>query len=206
MKTKLFFLLISASLILTSCYKEGPAGPVGPSGQDGLNGTNGTDGTNGATPKVYYFDIPLNQFIPQSYNSSWQAYSYINNVTLSNNDLVMVFVNLTSDGYGDNYWQALPHNEYVDNSDFYIEHSFGIMGINDDSGNNYYLAGDIMFSLRTNTGVAPYTNMNSTALLLYNVYVIRGTQGKKAEFPNYVDRTKKSEVDAYINKLKTLKK
>ena len=81
----------------------------------------------------------------------------------------MVFVNLSSDGNGDNYWQALPYNEFVNNTDFYIQHSFGIMDIDDDTGNNNYLAGDVMFSLRASDGYAPYDNMNSDALLLYNV-------------------------------------
>lgn len=170
-------------------------GPMGPSGRDGL------DGTDGASSKVYYFDVALKLFIPQSYNSSWQSFNFINDIPLNDNDLVMAFVNLSSDGNGDNYWQSMPFNEYVDNSGYYIEHSFGIMAIDDDSGNNNYFAGDIMFSLRTNTGVDPYTNMNSDALLLYNVYVIRGTQGKKAELPKSVDRTKKSEVEAYVKQL-----
>lgn len=167
-------------------------------------GPNGLDGTDGTSPKVYYFDVPLNTFIFQSYNNSWQSFNYITDVTLTDYDLVMAFVNLSSDGNGDNYWQALPYIEYIDDStDFYIEHGYGIMDIDDDSGNNNYLAGDIMFSLITNTGADPYTNMNSTALLKYNVYVIRGTQGKKAELPKSVDRKNKSEVEAYINELRT---
>ena len=194
MKTKLFLVLVAVSVILSSCYKEGPVGPSGPRGADGRDG-------NDATAKVYYFDIQLNQFKSQGYNNSWVTYSYINNVTITDNDLVMAFVNLSSDGNGDNYWQAMPFNEYVDNSDFYIEHAFGIMGMDDDTGNNDYLAGDIMFSLRTNTGVAPYNPMNSTALLKYNVYIVKGSQGKSAKLPEYVDKNNRAEVEAYCKKL-----
>jgi len=202
MKKNLLLILVVVSVIFSSCYKEGPVGPSGPRGNDGRDGT---DGTSGETSKVYYFDIELNKFQSEGYNSSWITYSYIDNVTITDNDLVMAFVNLSSDGYGDNYWQAMPHNEYVDNSDFYIQHSFGIMGMDDDTGNGDYLAGDIMFSLRTNTGVAPYNPMNSTALLRYNVYIIKGTQGKSAKLPEYVDKNNRAEVEAYCKELATSK-
>ena len=180
-----FSLLVVATLLMSGC---------------GTDGKDGTDGT-GETPKVYYFDIKLNQFMLQGYNSSWVTYSFIKDVTITDMDLVMVFVNLSSDGGGDNYWQAMPHNEYVDNYDFFIEHSFGIMGMDDDTGNNNYLAGDIMFSLRTNTGDAPYNPMNSTSLLKYNVYIIKGTQGKSAKLPESVDKNNRFEVEEYCNKL-----
>ena len=198
MKKNLLLILVVVSVIFSSCYKEGPVGPAGPRGSDGQNGA---DGRDGETSKVYYFDVELNKFKPQIYNSSWVTYSFINNIVITNKDMVMAYVNLSSDGNGDNYWQAMPHNEYVDNSDFFIEHSFGIMGMDDDTGNDEYLAGDIMFSLRTNTGVAPYNPMNTTALLRYNVYVLKGTQGKSAELPEYVDRNNKSEVEAYCKSL-----
>ena len=179
------------SISLSSCYKEGPRGPIGPAGPAGKNGED--------SAKLYYFDVQLRDFKPSSYNSSWQAFSYIEGYTIKETDMVLAFVNLSSDGQGDNYWQALPYNEYVDNTDFFIQHAFGIMAIDDDTGNNDYLAGDIMFSLRTNTGVAPYTDMTSTAILSYNVYIIPGTYGKKAKLPDYVDRRNKNEVEAYIN-------
>jgi hypothetical protein len=41
----LFF--VAASLMITSCVKDGPQGPQGPAGVNGLNGVNGTDGLNG---------------------------------------------------------------------------------------------------------------------------------------------------------------
>ena len=195
MKKNILFILVAVSVIFSSCYKEGPVGPIGPKGEDGK------DGVDGETSKVYYFDIPLNQFKPQTYNSSWVTYSYIDGVTISDYDMVVAFVNLSSDGYGDNYWQAMPHNEYVDNSDFFIQHSFGIMGMDDDTGNNEYLAGDIMFSLRANTGVAPYNPMDSPALLRYNVYVLKGTQGKSAKLPDTIDKNNKDEVEAYFKSL-----
>lgn len=202
MRKYLVLLLVVTGLILTSCYKEGAPGPVGPQGENGLNGANGQNGQNGESPKVYYFDVQLKQFTSQGYNSSWITYSYVDGITITDNDLVMAYVNLSSDGNGDNYWQAMPHSEYVDNGDFFIQHSFGIMGINDDSGNNNYLAGNIMFSLRTNTGVAPYLNMNTTSLLKYNVYIIKGTIGKKAQIPTFVDVNNKIEVEAYVESLR----
>jgi len=195
MKKNILLILVVVSVIFSSCYKEGPVGPAGP------RGSNGQDGVDSETSKVYYFDIELNKFKPQIYNSSWVTYSYIDGVTITDNDMVMAFVNLSSDGNGDNYWQAMPHNEYVDELDFFIQHSFGIMGIDDDSGNNEYFAGDIMFSLRTNTGVKPYIPMNTTALLRYNVYILKGTQGKSAKLPDYVDKNNKSEVEAYCKNL-----
>lgn len=198
MKTKILLILVAASLIFSSCYKEGPVGPSGPRGADGR------DGVDGQTSKVYYFDVKLKDFKAQGYNSSWVNYSYINGVTVTDLDMVLAYVNLSSDGNGDNYWQAMPHNEYVDNSEFFIEHSFGIMGIDDDTGNNNYLAGDFMFSLRTNTGVAPYNPMNSLALLRYNVYILKGTQGKSAKLPDYVNKNNKMEVEAYVKNLTTV--
>ncbi len=51
----LFFLFIVATVLLTSCGKngavgpQGPTGPVGPAGPTGAAGTNGTNGTNGTT-------------------------------------------------------------------------------------------------------------------------------------------------------------
>ncbi len=192
-------ILLSILVALTSCYKEGPRGPMGPPGQ---NGANGKDGKDGEMPKLYYFDLHLYDFKPQAYNSSWVAYSYIQNYTIQETDLVTAFVYLSSDGNGDNYWQSLPFNEYVDNTDFYIEHSYGIMGMDDDTGNNDYLQGDIMFYLRTNTGVAPYTDMSSAALLKYNVYIIPGKLAKSVK--SSVDIHNKKALDEYLktNKIK----
>jgi len=193
MKKLYFILVLSVISLFSSCYKEGPRGPMGPAGPAGKDGED--------SAKLYYFDVKLKDFKPSSYNSSWQAFSFINGYTIKETDLVYAFVNLSSDGNGDNYWQALPYNEYVDNTDFFIQHSFGIMAIDDDTGNNDYLAGDIMFSLRTNTGVAPYTNMNSDAMLHYNVYIVPGTLSKKAVIPENVNPRNKEELEKYLGKI-----
>ena len=197
MKKNLVVFIIMLAVGLSSCTTA--IGPTGPAGRDGIDGR---DGTDGSTPLVYYFDIPLKNFIYEDYNESWNAYAYINNLTLINTDLVMIFVNLNSDGgAGDNYWQAMPYNEYFDNTGFYVQHSFGIMDIDDDSGNDNYLKGDIMFSLRASDGLAPYDDMNSEALLKYNVYVLFGEEGKKAQLPDYVDVNNRDEVKKYVESL-----
>jgi len=193
---KLTLLSILLLLIsITSCYQQGPMGPMGPQGQSGQNGQDGIDGT---TPKVYYFDMQLNQFAPQSYNSSWVTYGFIDGYTITDNDLVYAYAYLNSDGdpAGDNYWQSLPFNEYLDNGQEFIEHSFGIM--NFDNG-NVYLKGDIMFWMRRSTGAAPYNPMNSPAILTYKVIVVRGVQGKKAEIPETVNTKNIYELEKYLN-------
>lgn len=196
------YLVAFIAIILVGMVSCTQIGPTGPAGRDGIDGADGTDGTNGSTPLVYYFDIQLNDFIYESYNESWNAYAHINDFTIIMTDLVMVFVNLNSDGGdGDNYWQAMPYSEFITDSIF-IQHSFGIMDINDDSGNNNYLKGDIMFSLRASDGLAPYNDMNSTALLLYNVYIIEGQEGKKAQLPDYVDPNDRDQVKKYVEGLK----
>ena len=190
MKKTLIVSLILIVAGMSSCTKEGPMGP---------RGYDGRDGADGATPLVYYFDMPLSSFMYESYNEAWNTYSYINGYTITVTDLVMVFVKLSSDGGGDNYWQALPFNEFLYNTDFYIQHSFGIMDIDDDTGNNNYLKGDIMFSLRASDGYAPYDNMNSDeAMLLYNVYILQGTEGKKAELPVGINPNNREEIEQYV--------
>lgn len=193
MEKKLIILIAVIITGIFSCGKVGPAGPEGPPGRDGLDG---------ATSYVYYFNVPLSDFVNESYNNSWNAYGYIDGVTIMLEDLVMVYVNLSSDGNGDNYWQALPYIEYIGTTDVFIQHSFGIMDIDDDSGNDYYQAGDIMFSLITSDGFPPYDDMNSDALLKYNVYILKGQEGKKAKLPKHVDLSKKSEVEKYFKSLK----
>lgn len=189
---KLTLLSVLIILIsLTSCYQQGPMGPMGPQGQSGQNGH---DGVDGETPKVYYFDMKLNQYSPQAYNSSWVTYGFVNSYTITNNDLVYTYAYLSSDGAGDNYWQALPFNEYMDNSHVFLEHSFGIMDI--DYGN--YIKGDIMFSMRKSDSSAPYSNMNSTAILTYKVIIVRGIQGKKAEIPETVNTKNIYELEKYL--------
>ena len=193
MKRTFIVSLIIVASVMSSCTKEGPMGP---------RGADGRNGTDGATPLVYYFDIPLSSFMYESYNEAWNTYSYINGYTISVTDLVMVFVKLSSDGNGDNYWQALPFNEFLYNTDFYIQHSFGIMDIDDDTGNNNYLKGDIMFSLRASDGYAPYDNMNSDeAMLLYNVYILSGTEGKKAKLPEGINPNNRNEIEQYFASL-----
>ena len=39
----------------------------------------------------------------------------LEDVVINITDMVMVYVYLSSDGNGDNYWQSLPYNEYINN-------------------------------------------------------------------------------------------
>ncbi len=167
---------------------------MGPQGKPGYNGQ---DGTDGASPKVYYFEMRLNQFSPQAYNNSWVTYGFVNTYTITDNDLVYAYAYLNSDGdaAGDNYWQALPFNEYLDNGQEFIEHSFGIMGI--DNGNVYH-KGDIMFWMRRSTGTAPYNPMNSAALINYKVIIVQGVEGKKAVIPESVNTKNIYELERYL--------
>ena len=194
MKKITFISLLIVIVSFMSCTQEGPMGPRGPQGN---SGTNGQDGVDGETPKVYYFNKQLNQFAPQSYNSSWVSYGYIDVYTITNNDLVYCYAYLNSDGdaAGDNYWQALPFNEYLDNGQEFVEHSFGIMDV--DFGD--YLKGDLMFWMRRSTGAAPYENMNSTAVISYKVIVVKGVEGKKAVVPDSVNTKDIYELEAYLN-------
>lgn len=200
MKQLKLIIAILITINTLSCSKGDP-GPQGPAGPPGINGQNGTNGADGSIPKIYYFDIPLKKFIHQNYNSSWNTYAFIKNYTIQETDLVIAYVNLSSDGNGDNYWQQLPYTEYLDNSNFSIQHSFGIMNINDDSGNNLYKNKDIMFALRTPAGQPPYTNMNSDALLKYNIYIIKGMKGKKAKIPENINTNNINELKKYINNI-----
>ena len=201
MKKFTFISLLAVLALLMSCTQEGPQGPRGPQGNSGSNGQNGVDGQDGAgsieAPKVYYFDKQLKQFSPQSYNSSWISYGYIDVYTITDNDLVYAYALLNSDGdaAGDNYWQALPFNEFLDNGQEFVEHSFGVMDVE----TNDYLKGDLMFWMRRSTGAAPYSNMNSTAIITYKVIIVRGVEGKKAVIPENVNTKDIYELEAYLN-------
>ncbi len=191
MKKNLIVLLAVMITGMFSCKKEGPPG------------LDGQDGLNGSVPYVYYIDIPLNAFTREAYNGAWNTYATIGGLPIRDQDLAMVYVNLNSDGGdGDNYWQALPYIEYIGNTDVFIQHSFGIMDFNDDTGNNAYLEGDLMLSLTTSDGADPYDVMNSTALLKYNIFVIEGVEGKKATLPKHVDKNNISEVREYVKSIK----
>lgn len=198
---KKFGLFLSV-VLLTSVFGCVKVGPMGPAGPQGIQGVPGQDGEDGAIPFVYYFDIPLQNFIYESYNETWNAYGYINDYIIQPTDLVFAYVKLSSDGNGDNYWQPLPYNEYFNNTGFYIQHSFGIMDIDDDTGNNNYLAGDLMFSLRASDGYAPYEDMSSDALLMYNVFIVTGMEGKKASLPTDLDVNDRDEMKKFVESLK----
>jgi len=202
MKNYIIILLLSLG-VLTSCTKVGPTGPMGPSGRNGQDGSQGEAGADGSIPKVYYFDITLDKFMYESYNEAWNTYAFMDNVTIETTDMVMAFVNLSTDGNGDNYWQAMPYNEYLDNTEFYIQHSFGVMGIDDDSGNGNYLTGDLILSLRASDGLAPYNDMSSTTgKLRYNIYVLKGEEGRKATLPENIDPKNQKEVVNYLSGIK----
>ncbi len=179
-------------------------GPMGPTGATGANGPQGIQGVPGASPNVYYFDIPLKNYIFESYNNSWNAYGWIDGVTIQITDLVFAYVKLSSDGLGENYWQPLPYCEFID-TNIFIQHSFGIMDIDDDTGNGYYLAGDIMFSLLASDAYPPYNNMNTDDILMYNVFIINGQEGKKAKLPDGINVNNRDEIKKYVESLQAYK-
>lgn len=188
---KKIFLFLVASIFLISCDKEGPRGPQGFQGNDGNNGQ------DGSIPQLYYFDISINNFNKELYyenqnyfyNDAWVAYGFIENVTIQENDLVMVFMHQTTDGGPDNYFQALPYSDYFDNTTDFIHYSYGVM---DDNG-------DLIFTIRRNDGSDPFVDMNATWTIQYNVYLIKGTQNRKAEIPSSVNLEDEVALKKYLN-------
>ncbi|MBN2668338.1 MAG: hypothetical protein JXR60_03830 [Bacteroidales bacterium] len=174
-------------VVLSSCIKEGPMGPQGYPGEDG---------DDASTPQLYYFDIPVANFNKELfyednnyfYNDAWVAYGYIQGVTITENDLVMVFMHQTTDGGPDNYFQALPYLDYVDGTENFTQYSYGIM---DDNG-------DLIFTIRTNDGRNPYVDMNATWSIEYNVYLVKGTESRKAEIPSDVNFKDETALKQYL--------
>jgi hypothetical protein len=183
-------ILLVLAISFVSCTKEGPQGP------QGVQGYPGNDGQDGTLPQLYYFDIPVNQYNKEVYyddnsvyyNDAWLAYGYIDGVVIQETDLVMVYMHQTTDGGPDNYFQALPYSDYTDNSEIFNHYSYGIM---DDNG-------DLVFSIRRSNGYAPFDDMNATWAIEYNVYIIKGTQNRKAEIPSYVNLESEEELKRHL--------
>jgi hypothetical protein len=186
MKNAIPFILI-LTISLFSCSKEGPRGP---------QGNDGNDGNDASTPQLYYFDIAVNQFNKELYyynsnefyNDAWLAYGYIEGLTIQETDLVMVYMHQTTDGGPDNYFQALPYTDYFDNSTDFNHYSYGTM---DDNG-------DLVFSIRRNDGTAPFSDMTADWAIEYNVYIIQGSQNRKAEIPSYVNLENEEELKLHL--------
>ncbi len=187
MKSILPFLLIIV-LTFSSCIKEGPRGPQGYPGEDGQDVS---------SAKLYYFDMPISNYAKeryyedntQYYNDAWVAYGYIDGLVIQETDMVMVYMHQTTDGGPDNYFQALPYNDYFDNSSDFNHYSYGIMDNN----------GDLFFSIRRNDGSAPFNNMNADFNIEYNVYIMHGTKNKKAEIPSYINIENENDLKEYLN-------
>ena len=188
---KIFPIILIISISLFSCVKEGPRGP------EGFPGESGNDGADGSIPTLYYFDIPVSNFSrerfindqTQFYNDTWSAYGFIEGVTIQEQDLVMVYMHQTTDGGSDNYYQALPYLDYVDNSTDFVQYTYGVM---DDNG-------DIVFGIRRNDGTAPFGNMNASWKIEYNVYIIKGTLSRNAEIPSTVNLEDEEALKEYLN-------
>ena len=58
---KVIFVIAAATIVLSSCIKEGPQGPAGPRGPQGRDGQDGRDGY-GTQINTYYFDVHPNQW------------------------------------------------------------------------------------------------------------------------------------------------
>jgi hypothetical protein len=110
MKKVLFSLVAIATLVFTSCTKEGPAGPAGPAGDDGSFTT-------------YTFTSPA---------SDWAASTYVEyvapNITqdVMDKGIAMVYV---QDEYG--YWNPCPSTWHVVNGYTYVYDATngGIVGL-----------------------------------------------------------------------------
>ena len=187
---KIFPIVLIFSLSLFSCVKEGPRGP------EGFPGQNGSDGADGSSPTLYYFDIPISNYSKerfvddqtQFYNDTWLAYGYIEGVTIQEQDLVMVYMHQTTDGGTDNYFQALPYLDYVDNSTDFVQYTYGVM---DDNG-------DLVFGIRRDDGSAPFDN-NASWEIQYNVYIIKGSQNRNAEIPSSINLENEETLKEYLN-------
>ena len=79
------YLIVLAIFVVAGMFSCTKIGPMGPQGEPGRNGFDGNDGEDGTMPVVYYFDVQLNNFIYESYNESWNAYSYLDDFEKSNN-------------------------------------------------------------------------------------------------------------------------
>ena len=184
---KLFPIFLVSIIFLFSCTKEGPMGPQGFPGNDGKDATGS---------KMYYFNMPISNFAKekhyedqtQFYNDAWVAYGYIENVTIQETDMVMVYMHQTTDGGPDNYFQALPYTDYFDNSTDFNHYSYGIKDNN----------GDLVFSIRRNDGTDPFNDMNATFNIEYNVYIIAGTKNKSAEIPSSVNINNEEDLKVYL--------
>lgn len=202
---KSYIILLALALIFTACSKEGPMGPPGYDGYDGADGRDGKDGKDGikgdngtgSSPQLYYFDMPVTDFnradyynnTNEYYNDAWLAYGFIQDVVILETDLVMVFMHQTTDGGPDNYFQALPYSDYFDNSDIFNHYSYGTM---DDNG-------DLIFSIRRSNGEAPFSDMNASFSIEYNIYIVKGTQNRKAEIPSHVNLEDEAALKEYLN-------
>ena len=172
------------SISLFSCVKEN-------------TGPQGLPGDDGSTPELYYFDIPVNSYNKEpfyednsvDYNNAWVSYGYIDGVTIQENDLVMVFMHQTTDGGPDNYFQALPYNDFTDGTVYYNHYSYGVMDNN----------GDLIFSIRRNDGSDPFLDMNASWTIQYNVYLLKGTASRKAELPADIYLKDEAALKAYLN-------
>lgn len=191
---KSYIILLVLAVIFTACSKEGPQGPMG---YNGLDGRDGFDGQDATLPQLYYFDVPVTDFNKELYqpnpnefyNDAWLAYGFIQDVVIQETDLVMVFMHQTTDGGADNYFQALPYSDYFDNTDIFNHYSYGTM---DDNG-------DLVFSIRRSNGEAPFSDMNASFSIEYNVYIVKGTQNRKAEIPSHVNLENEAALKEYLN-------
>ncbi len=187
MKQIVFSILLGTLFLVSSCSKEGPRGP---------QGVPGVKGEPGSSPQLYYMDIPVNKFKKevfyddnsQFYNDAWLAYGYIDGVVMQPNDLVMVFMHQTTDGGPDNYFQALPYTDYFDNTNDFNHYSYGVM---DDNG-------DLVFSIRRNNGTPPFNDMSATWTIQYNIYILKGNNGKKAMMPSSINLSDEKAVRNYL--------
>ncbi len=105
-----YLLIITTTLTVTACTKEGPAGtigPAGPAGPAGQNGTNGTNGTNG-NASLATMIFPQNVSLPFTAVNLSNSFSAITKQAL---DSGVVIGYVTQDAGGT--WFPLPYSKKI---------------------------------------------------------------------------------------------
>jgi len=186
-KTIVATLVVACGLILTSCGKDGAPGPQGPIGLPGVNGN--------ANVLSYKFSVDASNFVGPL--APGYIYQFILDPTTlmgsgyyvgANDAVLMYFYDQTISGT--DYYNAMPYNDYWDNSSDYNQYSFeiGATGPNN----------KIFINIRNSNAAQPYANMTPGAVTLSfkMVYIQAINQRVKPTLPK--DLSYKS-VKAYYH-------
>lgn len=178
---KLIYLLAIALMGTTAC--RGPQGPAGPPGQDGQD----ADGGGNSNVYTYYYDANMADFQQDATTLVWYNTSfYISDITVYEDDAVLVYLLTNNYGESYDYWAMLPFNEYYDDTDFYNHHYFEVNAI-----------GDIILNIQSADGLEPFQPMTGT--LPYKIILITNglKKGHVNQIPEWLDVNDHNAVKSY---------